>query len=306
VRPLSGRLDRFDLSLRVDPDRGGPVADEVSGAGPLQQASCRHILLLVHGFNNTAAQANAAYAAMLANITPALLAMHNGPDAVVCLQWPGDFAVVDAVQAADAVGYPVDITQARKSADKLQAFLHALCTGKGPNFRISFIAHSLGCRLMLEALRPASLPLEVAALMAAAVPVRLVDITAGAIATLSGTDAGARAMLKFHSWLDMVLAVAFPAGQSLAFAMGIEPAPFLEAVGFRGDPSAFGTDRPTTYDTHGEYWGDAKIARQVAEALDVTLPPSPPVATIPSRPLPPASAIPARSLPTPRAFATRG
>jgi hypothetical protein len=246
-------------------------------------------------------QADESYQAMIANITPALLVMRNGPDAVVCLQWPGDVAVIDSVQAADAVGYPVDIKQALKSADKLQSFLRTLCAGKGPNFRISFIAHSLGCRLMLEAIRGAglpSLPMEVAALMAAAVPVRLVDTTAGTIATLSGTDAGARAMLKFHSWCDMVLAVAFPTGQSLAYAMQIEPAPFLEAVGLLGDPSAFGTDRPTTYDTHGEYWGDRKIARQVAEALDVTRPRLPPATTTPSRPLPPANVIPSRPLST--------
>jgi hypothetical protein len=53
VRPLAGQLDRFDISLRVDAYRGGPVADQVYGGQPLELASCRHILLLVHGFNNT-------------------------------------------------------------------------------------------------------------------------------------------------------------------------------------------------------------------------------------------------------------
>ena len=290
MRPISGQLNRYELNIRVFVSRGGPVADQVYGDGKaLLLADCRHILLLVHGFNNTAEQADSAYDAMIRNITADLLRMRDGPEAVVCLQWPGD-AAVGPYQFADAIGYPVDIERAKVSAQRVADYLRQLCLAHGPNFRISMVAHSLGCRLVLEALKisaPGGLQVQVAALMAPAVPVRLVDASLGTSAYLAGTDWLARSMLKYHSWFDYVLGVAFPAGQALAFAMGIETEPYGEAVGFFGSPVSFANDGGNTYNTHGEYWGDPKLERYIVAALDATRRMLPPAVTPAARPLPP-------------------
>ena len=303
---LSGQLDRYKLSVRVFPSRGGPVANAVYGdARPLELAACRHILLLVHGFNNTAEQADAAYNAMIGNLTPDLLQRAGDrPDAVVCLQWPGD-AAVGPFQVADAIGYPTDIERAKRSAERIADYLRQLCAAHGPNFRISLIAHSLGCRLVLEALKrsaPGGLQVQVAALMAPAVPVRLVDASLVSPASLAGTDALARSMLKYHSCFDAVLGVAFPAGQALAFATGIEPEAYGEAVGFFGDPVSFATDGGNTYDAHGEYWGDPKLARYIVAALDATRRMLPPAVPTPARPLPSVGSNVGRALLPPRSI----
>lgn len=275
------RPDRkFELSVRQSGvKRGGEVVHQVVGdTGPLKLSGARHILLLIHGFNNTWDEAEKSFTDLIGGLEKAgLCDSYVAPDAIVRFQWPGDVAV-GPFQLMDFLGYPVDIEQAIRSAPVLRRYLTDELLAELPNVRISIVAHSLGCRLTLELLkvRPGerALPIEMVALLAPAVPVSLVELGADGLYgrqwSLAGTDQMARTMLKFHSWKDMVLGLAFPAGEALACAMNIEPAIFLEAVGFLGDPCVFGRSVPCD-DTHGEYWGDDGVAREIVAAIDPRL-----------------------------------
>ncbi len=224
--PLRG-IPRYTLSVRPPgQDRGGAV--EPAHGDDLAHAGRRHLLLLVHGFNNTATQAQQSYDRMVdGHLLPLMAAMRTPPDGIVSFQWPGDAAVIAALAASDTAGYPVDIERARQAAAELQGYLTTLQAASGGALKLSLIGHSLGCRLVLEMLRGFAggpSPFEVVALMAGAVPVDLVDAGysgAGGPSLLAAADA-ARQVLKFHSWLDAVLGIGFPAGQALAFELGIE------------------------------------------------------------------------------------
>jgi len=266
-------IARYEISLRTR-DRGGPVAATMSGADWYTLALHRHILLLAHGFNNTADQARAAYDGLIAKLMPYLQRMGEGPDAIVGFQWPGD-AAVGPFSSVDFLGYPIDIERARESADRLRGYVERLFDCSGPSLKFSIVGHSLGCRLALELLnsfvgKPSSF--DVVALMAPAVPVDLVDPTYAGPAGpyLRLTDSVPRRTLKFHSSADMVLGIAFPAGQSLAFGMDIEAADYLEAVGFWGDPGTFGRSIAADGDAHGAYWTDDDVVFAIAAALDPT------------------------------------
>jgi pimeloyl-ACP methyl ester carboxylesterase len=307
MTPLKGALRRYDISVRVDPHRGGEVSAKVHGddAATLKLSACRHILLLVHGFNDTAEQAAAAYQQMIDLLQPDLLQM-NEPDAIVCFQWPGDYAM-GPLEQADFLGYPEDISRARQAAPVLLTYLRELCAIKRAGFKISIIAHSMGCRLILEMLngcRALPLPIAVIALMAAAVPVSLVDNqwTGNGGPYLVGTDAMTRAMLKFTSKGDWVLWAAFPAGESLAYAMKKEPAEFLEAVGYLGDPWSFAEQSLARTHGHSEYWSDQDVEKMIVAVLGAVVPKAIARATIPTRLLSPAKEIAVRAQPSARSI----
>src|SRR6185369_5317013 len=89
---------------------------------------------------------------------------------------------------------------------------------------IIFVAHSLGCRVVLEALRELldgrapdaeSHRVPGVCLMAAAVPTFMVDGNA----RLAGAAMVPRASYVLHSRADMVLRFTFPSGQGAASAL---------------------------------------------------------------------------------------
>jgi hypothetical protein len=153
------------------------------------------------------------------------------------------------------------------------------------------VAHSLGCRLVLEFLgclrqeaakaagraaegggpgQPAvfavlpGLETLIIFLMAGAVPV-------GAIERRPDDVRVPRHIIVMHSAADRVLRGAFPLGQT--FARG-EQDWFPEAVGLRGLPSSArwtSAEDMADYD-HGDYWPMVETARVVASYLSALLP----------------------------------
>ncbi|MEM6932482.1 MAG: alpha/beta hydrolase, partial [Pseudomonadota bacterium] len=131
---------------------------------------------------------------------------------------------------------------------------------------VIIVAHSLGCRLTLEALsrlsRMAGGPTVRLFLMAAAVPVQLMrqdtDLRHG-LERASSVDV-------LHSQADGVLAVWFRLGQSLAPG---EDQVLPEAVGLRGHPGGKVWTRSAEMPayTHGEYWVGNRMASHVANRL---------------------------------------
>jgi hypothetical protein len=227
----------YFIDLRADSVGGNPVAsvDDVivrSEAQPNPNPSSplapemvrliqgRDVLLATHGFHVSRADG-------ISNLSHWAEWLAPGPNGVfVGVLWPGDSKWVPYLD------YPVEGNEAIKSGQLLAAYLAATFAGASS---ISFASHSLGARVVLEAIRHLSSSLRVNALtlMAAAI-----DDTC-----LSNEykDAAARVgkISVLASQRDEVLKWAFPLGNPLSGILS------------RGDPywhAALGRTGPTPPD----------------------------------------------------------
>ncbi|HEX4607943.1 MAG TPA: alpha/beta hydrolase [Urbifossiella sp.] len=258
-----------------------PVGGAVAAAAALDPPGTwlqghRHLVLLVHGFNVSQPDAEAAYALQFANVAPD----------VVRVLWPGD---ARGGTAASVSSYPFQIPSARDSAARLADRLRGLFGPGGGPAVVSIVGHSLGCRLALELLalvrqEPGSFPqVAVVALMAAAVPVALVD-GGGGLVPAAGLPAR---LAVLHSAADEVLHLAFPTGQTTARVLGLDEgnlvfgaAPFNLAVGRFGDPAGLAaarTDMTGFGYGHGSYWGGPEAFNAVAPLFGTAAPRALPV-----------------------------
>ena len=252
-----------------------------------------NVLLLVHGYANSAAAARDSWAAFLASIAVARIGgwMPQNPTGV---QWPGDEPVVGVNQAA----YPLKIGVSRDSARRIDAFLRRLAGPGGPPLTLSIVAHSLGCRLVAELLECLSQPpahavrVDRVVLMAAAVPTDRVDVGKG----LRPGVEWARGIEAMHSEGDDVLRFAFPIGET-AGGDGFFPT----AVGRHGGPGATWLTTPLMAHGghlygHSDYWPGAESAAAAAAFLGIPVAGAiPSRATLRNTPARPA-AIPSRRL----------
>jgi esterase/lipase superfamily enzyme len=283
----------FELSVRIN-DSGGEVAAEVKDVDRLLGSGSRHILLLVHGYNNSRNDADESYQIFIDNILPKMQNRNVTPDAIAKFQWPGDESTVFGT----TVGYPFDINHALVAATRLATFLKKLpIPNQGAaSVRVTFVGHSMGCRLILEALgrmTSGNVPgIEVVGLMAAASPVDFVKRSG----RLFATGNPPRQMLKFCSEQDLVLQFGFPLGEWLAYQYQIENNNYSEAIGRYGHPDEFGARFPRP-NGHSDYWKDQTVVDIVLKTIDATLPTMLPQAEIAERSLPPENEIAERNLP---------
>jgi hypothetical protein len=210
----------------------------------------------VHGFNNHAGEAAAAYVGFRRSQYEQYPELDGR--AIEDLSgdgyWPGDADWPGPLDRLDALVYPVAVHTAQTCGAVLAAAIRQL-----PNIvRVHFIAHSLGCRVVLEAadlLRASGPPIGRICLMAAAVPDEMVTPGGRFDALLMQLiGAGARIHIM-HSDKDTVLRFAFPPGQALAGE------PSLRALGLNGPPpDMLGVGGMVTHvriagAKHGHYWG---------------------------------------------------
>ena len=107
----------YELSVRTYPERGGPVSTAVKDADGLAAGLWRHLLILVHGFNNTASEARTSYNILVDQLRPGLIASRVAPDAIACFQWPGDAAAW--FKQLDCILYARDVGLSFTAADRL-------------------------------------------------------------------------------------------------------------------------------------------------------------------------------------------
>jgi esterase/lipase superfamily enzyme len=251
-------VKRPDLTLRTEPS-GGDALIEIHGVrGAFLQR--RRYIILVHGFNNSEKSANENYEIFRWNIRRVAATMEQD---VLTLSWPGDVGN----QAFTAVLYHKMVERAVAAAPVLADYLVQSKGPGGTSTEIILIAHSLGCRLVLEAIRHLAQRRNYDKrntvnifLMAAAVPVDAVSLE-GALRE-AATLAQIRAV--FYSNKDTVLSRAFPLGQTVG-REGFMP----EAVGLNGNPSAgLWTIRQHMEGFgHGDYWRQRDVVEHVAAAL---------------------------------------
>jgi len=272
----------YDPLLRIDQrqrDEGGAVLTPAVPrwrTPPGISQPQRELLVLVHGFNNHRAEASEAYAG-LRERQRALLGDAHFPAFDHALGddfWPGD-ADWGLFDFADFLVYPQAVPVARDEvAPPLADYLRARSDVQA----VHFLAHSLGCRVVLEALTDLARhgggpPVGKVCLMAAAVPVAM--LCPGG--RLEPALALAREMLVLYSPDDLVLAGAFPPGQTLA---GRGEGFFPEAVGHAGNVPALVRREQIVGAGHGHYWGHSNkpAARQAADAVRAFFGFGPPVA----------------------------
>lgn len=257
------------LDLRTQPEGGAlPLRGELRGAQPgLPRPEC---VVLVHGFNNHYGEAGERYYGFRIMQRRHFDGAHGdiadgGQGWPVCgfsaelerllgdAFWPGDADWPGPLDWLDALVYPAAVHTAQEAAALLADLIERI-----PGLlRVHFVAHSLGCRVVLETLEklwagghPA---IGAVCLMAASVE-RDAVAPGGEFADLLAAlgEAGSE-MLVLHSRRDKVLRFTFPLGQSLADE-GFLP----EALGLEGPPPGMPgrvSGRRIAGANHGDYWG---------------------------------------------------
>src|ERR1700682_1877735 len=287
------RIRQISTRTAAYGEYGGPVRDAVDDPDNLRTEECRHLLIRVHGYNNTTTQATKSFVKQIGLQMRHFNESRYAPDAIAFFHWPGNFGL----RGLSLAGYPWDIERAIDSADRLARYLAAIPRPADPGaLKISIIGHSLGCRLILEMLKklPPDMNVPGVSFMAPAVPVELVD--AGRLRT---TTAPPRQMLKCHSNLDDALGIGFPLVQRAAHELGIEDQFYREAVGLHGHPIAMGKG-VRTYHGHSDYWNDKDVANEYLALIDPTFRTLPPQARSATRAL-----TEPVELPAPRSSGTR-
>jgi pimeloyl-ACP methyl ester carboxylesterase len=279
------RLPLLDckISARVQ-SAGGPVSDSIDIPEGLKARPILHLLILVHGFSNDVKTGKENYDTFVPFLMPGLLDGGSAvPDAIARLFWPGDEAA-DLGEALKAYGYPDDVTNAKAAAARLDDFVRRM-QSLGVQ-TVSIIAHSLGCRLVLELLRllgtsAPNLRFGIVSLMAAAAPTALV----GPGGSLLPAQLPTWQVLKLFSEWDVILRILFPAGQWASSVAGVEPEYYDEAIGLHGNPASFATGKQRSHG-HSKYWSDETAADYFLAAVDPTYVMPRPAAEIASRDLP--------------------
>jgi pimeloyl-ACP methyl ester carboxylesterase len=178
----------------------------------------RDVLLAIHGYNNSETEAVCA----LARLSQAL---KLPPDAVfIGIIWPGDSLV-------GFVSYPFEKQTARVSGQRLGEF----CTRElGETASLSFVSHSLGARVALEAIRHLDRDVRSACLMAAAIERDCLE--------KEYADAFAKVGMTYvlASRSDWVLQHAFPLGNIIGHLLDPTSNPMSKALGFDGPKRAIG------------------------------------------------------------------
>jgi Alpha/beta hydrolase of unknown function (DUF900) len=260
-----------ELSVR----RGDGTAQFFRGMrarGELSQLASKRLVILVHGFAVTAADATSTYQSFI----DALIKVDDQLAAKsFCaywgFHWPGDHSGPRGVRGAVSKGtFPVRIETAGKAGWQLADLLSRLAHDQ----EVYFVAHSLGCRVVMETLYEISrwhdpwrgASVKGAFLMAAAVP--WLFCTKG----LRGSDpAGMPHHFRrrswepvewvFHSAKDRVLNKPFEAGEWLHGEGG------GDAVGRQGFPLKRWDHPVETTLGHSDYWPNNDIIKQMPELL---------------------------------------
>lgn len=261
----------FDVTLRMD-SHGGGLTRELRGTAAAFKPR-RYAILLVHGYNVDEDSAYSVYR----KFKKKLVALSPRIDVDIgFVYWPGD----GRVPLLRALKYPEKVGIAKLGSGQLAGYISRLRSFGNRSCQVVVIAHSLGCRLVLEALNKLSSKTNIIRifLMAAAVPVKAVKNKGHLALALKET----RQRSVFFSLDDKVLKRTFGVGQMAAKG---ERGIFPEAVGLRGRPErgVWTLREPMIGYGHSDYWDSQVIAQYVVNALFGTTPKPKPARSEPER-----------------------
>jgi pimeloyl-ACP methyl ester carboxylesterase len=245
------------LSFRQRP-QGGEVKPEPSEPEYRQLTGRRHLLLLIHGYNNNLKVSEEAYRGF-EDLQRELAGLDDdSPVAggrLVQIYWPGDadWGIVSPLF------YPWSIERARQTAAALADILARAARESGHK-QVDIVAHSMGCRLALELLKELRSKSDITVgrvvLMAGAVPTFMLEPRPDRHELRAAFDRVlSEAGLSLYSSSDLVLSVAFRLGQSTATGEGFFPT----ALGHEFWADAVAPVKLTQQENpnagHSDYWG---------------------------------------------------
>ncbi len=296
------------ITFRMDAVGGDISSPRVCPPNALTTRS--HVVLLIHGFNVNEENGRRSYERFVYGLEDQLAIPRDTPiadDRLIAVYWPGDADW----SFASPLAYMRSIPRAKQIGSTLAQLLHD--SAPTESITVDIVAHSLGCRLALEALLAASLMsdsrvhIDRIQLMAAAVPVFMLDDGNAPRLRAAFEKALGTAALSLWSGDDIVLSGAFPPGQTLA---GSGEGFFPTALGHAAWPSGNELARLAPTSTppktgHGSYWGgdSPDISKFVATTahdflgLSDAIIAAPPERDIGERYLPVASSPPTRETP---------
>jgi pimeloyl-ACP methyl ester carboxylesterase len=230
---------------------------EIGGLEPDGQSP---FVLLIHGYNVNQDDAHSSYQGFTNKLgkwlPPSVI------DTIWEFYWPGSLPI----PGISALSYPVQIGNAKTSADRLAKYIKQVIGKSVHPIPITIVGHSLGCRVVMETLNLLGTLLHQfqVCVMAAAVQVDAINNGGKFNNAIEGTDN----RYALHSSKDAILKYAFRAGQTAAFE-GFFP----EAVGSDGNPQYIWTSISSdTQLGHGDYWDADISADRVASYLGVAVP----------------------------------
>ena len=263
----------FKIKIKDTPDFtlrggvfGGQRLNKVQGTIIGHDFRKRYVLL-IHGYNVNEKKAMKAYNKFKVNL---LNVSRFYEREILTFIWPSDFVGFPIVNLIDPFFYSIKIDHAKDCSNPMYQFLLDLEKKKDNALELIIIAHSLGCRLILETLKKL---IEddnfkgkikfILVLMAAAIPVELVKNNQS---YRSFIKEKVHKKIVLYSKDDKILSKAFPFGQTIN---SIENTNFPEAVGLNGNPN----DGLWSYSKymkgfdHGSYWKKKETAKVIAYEL---------------------------------------
>jgi hypothetical protein len=189
-----------------------PAVAAVPFAAIADKVRDRNVLFVAHGFNVSYDSGARAAARLADTLAPSQI------EVIIGVLWPGDFWV-------PVVNYPFAGDPAIQGGQRLAAFCNAYL---GEARSLSFVSHSLGARVVLEAVKDLDSP------------ARLMCLTAGAVnsdclATEYAASVGnAQTVVNLASTSDKVLQLAFPLGDIIADILHPDHWLGTPALGFWG------------------------------------------------------------------------
>jgi hypothetical protein len=200
--------------LEGAPEGNPPALRSVGWAELASLSGGKNVVFATHGFNVSYADG----VRCLGRLEP-LLGL-GASDVFLGVLWPGDWWL-------PVVNYPFEGGVAMDSGRRVAAFCRRWMAS-AQNF--SFISHSLGARVILEAVENLDRRARVVCLTAAAVHRNCLDTDYASAAS----NAAAVSILASHS--DWVLRVAFEIGDPIADVLHDDHTPFQKALGYDGPP----------------------------------------------------------------------
>src|SRR5262249_1877754 len=174
----------------------------------------KNALFATHGFNVTQSEGAASLGALdkYLNLTP--------PSLLVGVLWPGDSYI-------PIVDYPFEGDVAIDCGQRLAAFCNDCCPSAQT---LSFVSHSLGARLILQAVGGLARKAQSVCLTAAAINRDCLNTEYAAAARNS------QSISILSSREDYVLKIAFSVGDPFADLLHDDHTPFEMALGYAGPP----------------------------------------------------------------------
>jgi hypothetical protein len=200
--------------LRGDPASSPLALQAVGWAEVGSLVSGRNVVLATHGFNVSYEQG----VRSLGQLEPRLGL--TAADVFLGILWPGDWWL-------PVVNYPFEGGVAMDGGKRIATFCERYMPGAQS---FSFISHSLGARVVLEAVLHLGRKARLVCLTAAAVNQDCLT------AEYARATANARAIAILASHEDLVLKLAYPIGDPIADLLHQDHKLFEQALGYGGPP----------------------------------------------------------------------